>query len=246
MERTLESRVAVVTGAGIRLGRAIALALGSRGAGVVVHCRSSRSDAQEVAADVRVSGSRAEVVEADLTDSSQVARVFEAADRMGGCDLLVNSAAVFERRPLEDIGDVEWRRMIDTNLTAPFFCARAAASSMRRKGRGDIVNLVDVGGGLRPFSGYAHYCAAKAGLSMLTQCLALELAPTVRVNAVAPGTVLFPEGYDEPQRQRVVHRIPLGRIGSPGDVVRAVLFLVEGSDFVTGQILAVDGGRSIA
>lgn len=246
MDRSLEGRVAVVTGAGIRVGRAIAEALGARGASVVVHYATSRDGAEQTVAAVYAAGGRAEAVQADLTDSEGVERVFGAAESMGGCDLLVNSAAVFERRPLEAIDDAAWRRMLDTNLSAPFFCCRAAVAAMRRKGRGDIVNVVDVGGGMRAWSHYAHYCAAKAGLAMLTRCLALELAPTIRVNAVAPGTVLFPESWGDEERRRAETLIPLGRAGSPRDVVGAVLFLLTGSDFVTGQVLAVDGGRSIA
>jgi pteridine reductase len=246
VEPTLQGRVAVVTGAGVRLGKAIAEAVSAQGADVVVHFSKSRAGAEGTAAAVRARGSRAVLVQADLTDSSQVARVFSAADALGGCDLLVNSAAIFERAPLEAIDDLAWRRMLDTNLSAPFFCCRAAVSAMRRKGRGDIVNILDVGGVFRPWKRYAHYCAAKAGLAMLTKCLALELAPEVRVNGIAPGTVLFPEAYGEGERREVLEKIPLGRVGSPDDVTRAVLFLVSGSSFVTGQILAVDGGRSIA
>ncbi len=236
----------MVTGAGVRVGRAIALALSAQGADVVVHFSRSRPGAEGTAAAVRAQGSRAELVQADLTDSSQVARVFVAAEALGGCDLLVNSAAIFERAPLESIDDSAWRRMLDTNLSAPFFCCRAAVSAMRRKGRGDIVNILDVGGAIRAWKCYAHYCAAKAGLAMLTKCLALELAPEVRVNGIAPGTVLFPEVYAESERRETLRKIPLGRVGSPDDVAAAVLFLVSSTSFVTGQIVALDGGSSIA
>ena len=207
---------------------------------------ASRSTASAGASTARASGARAEVVQADLTDSAQVARVFAAADGLGGCDLLVNSAAIFERAEIESVDDAAWRRMLDTNLSAPFFCCRAAVPSMHRKGRGDIVNILDVGGGLRAWKSHSHYCAAKAGLAMLTKCLALELAPQVRVNGVAPGTVRFPDSWSEEQRLEVIAKIPLGRIGETDDVAKAVLFLTTGSSFVTGQILAVDGGRSVA
>ncbi len=238
--------MAVVTGAGVRVGKAVALELAAQGASVVVHYFQSREGAEATAAAVRAAGARAQLAQADLTDSAQVSAVFAAADALGGCDLLVNSAAVFERAALEDIDDAAWRRMLDANLTAPFYCCRAAAPSLRRKGRGDIVNILDVGGGLRAWKSYAHYCAAKAGLAMLTKCLALELAPEIRVNGVAPGTVVFPESYSEDERRAAVAKIPLGRIGDAGDVAKAVVFLASGSTFVTGQILAVDGGRSLA
>jgi pteridine reductase len=244
-EHSLEGRVAVVTGAGVRVGRAIAEALAAQGADVVVHFAHSRQGAEEVAQAIRARGRRAALAQADLADPAQVARVFAEADALGGCDLLVNSAAIFERKGLEAIDDAAWRRMLDTNLSAPFFCCRAAAPSLRRKG-GDIVNILDVGGAMRAWKGYAHYCSAKAGLAMLTRCLALELAPGVRVNGVAPGTVLFPESYDEGQRREILEKIPLGREGSPRDIAQAVLFLVAGGGYVTGQILAVDGGRSLS
>lgn len=246
MDAWLEGRVAVVTGAGIRLGRALAEALARQGADVLVHYRGSRQGAEQTAASVHAAGRRAELVQADLTDPAQVDRVFEAAERLGGCDLLINSAAIFERKPLTSIDDADWRRMLDTNLSAPFYCCRAAARSMARKGGGDIVNIIDVIGGLRAFGGYSHYAPTKAGLKMLTEVLALELAPKVRVNAIAPGTVIFPESYDEAQREKVKSKIPLQRIGAAEDVVEAALFLLRPGRFVTGQVLTVDGGRSIA
>ncbi len=246
MDAELQGRVAVVTGAGIRLGRALAEALASRGADVVVHFHGSRQGAEETVAAVEASGCRAELVQADLSDPGQVARVFEAADRLGGCDLLINSAAIFGRKPITEIDDEAWRRMLDTNLSAPFYCCRAAVPSMKRKGRGDILNIVDVIGGLRAFGGYSHYAPTKAGLKMLTEVLALELAPTIRVNAIAPGTVIFPESYAEALREKVTSKIPLKRIGSAEDVVQAAMFLLHPERFVTGQVLALDGGRAIA
>ncbi|MBI5546834.1 MAG: SDR family oxidoreductase [Deltaproteobacteria bacterium] len=241
----LEGRVAVVTGAGVRLGRAIALGLGARGAKVVLHWATSREGAEEAAGQLRAAGGEAVTVQADLSQADQVPRVFEKAESLGGCDLLVNSAAIFERKAIEEIDDLAWRRMLDVNLSGPFYCCRAAVASMRRKGRGDIVNVADVGGGLRAWSHYSHYCAAKAGLAMLTRCLALELAPAIRVNAVAPGTVLFPEPYAQEEKARTIARIPLGREGTPEDVVKAIEYLL-GAPYVTGQVLAVDGGRSSA
>lgn len=245
MADRLEGRVAVVTGAGKRLGRALAEAIAVEGADLVVHYAKSRAGAEEVVAAARALGRRAVAVGADLTDPAAVGRLFAAADELGGCDLLINSAAIFERRPLEEIDDAAWRAMIDTNLSAPFYCCRAAAVSMRRKGRGDIVNLADVGGGVVAWRGLAHYCAAKAGLAMLTRCLALELAPAIRVNAVAPGPVLPAEGQSEAEARKALERVPLGRAGSPADVVGTVLFLLTGPSYITGQLLAVDGGRSI-
>ena len=243
MERSLQGRVAVVTGGAVRLGRAIAIGLGARGARLVVHCNQSRDAAEQTAGAIRSLGSEASVVQADLTKSAEVARVFAAADALGGCDLLVNSAAIFEKKALEQIDDDAWRHMIDVNLSAPFYCCRAAAGPMRAKPGACIVNILDVGGTSLAWRNHAHYCAAKAGLAMLTRCLALELAPQIRVNAVAPGTVLFPESYADEEKERVIARVPLGRVGTPQDVVEAVAYLAT-APFVTGQILAVDGGRS--
>ncbi|HEY3445542.1 MAG TPA: SDR family oxidoreductase [Myxococcales bacterium] len=243
MERSLEGRVAVVTGGGVRVGRAIAEGLGQRGAKVVVHYSSSRDGAEQAAKAIRDAGSAAVAVQGDLTKSADASRVVAAAEPWGGCDLLVNSAAIFERKPIEQIDDDAWRQMIDVNLSGPFFCCRAAVPAMKRKGGGDIVSVVDVGGALKAWAGYSHYCASKAGLAMLTRSLALELAPAIRVNAVAPGTVLFPEAYGEEERERQLSRIPLGRTGTPQDVVEAIVYLL-GARYVTGQILAVDGGRT--
>jgi pteridine reductase len=245
MGEALAGRVAVVTGAGSRLGRVISEALLEAGADLVAGFHTHREGADALVEQAKALGRRAVAAGGDLTDSAAVERLFEAAGKLGGCDLLINSAGIFERRPVESIDDASWRRMIDTNLSAPFFCCRAAAASMRRKGRGDIVNLLDVGGALLPWRGYAHYCASKAGLAMLTKCLALELAPAIRVNGVAPGPVTLPEGFGEAETRRAIERVPLRRVGSPQDVVQTVLFLLTGPSYVTGQILAVDGGRSI-
>ncbi|MGC4114703.1 MAG: SDR family oxidoreductase [Myxococcales bacterium] len=242
MTRTLEGRVAVVTGGGVRVGRAIAEGLGQRGAKVVVHYASSRDGAEAAVRAIREAGSEALCVPGDLTSSADAAKVVAAAEAFGGCDILVNSAALFERKPIEQIDDAAWRQMIDVNLSGPFFCSRAAVSVMRRKGGGDIVNVLDVGA-TKAWVGYSHYCASKAGLEMLTRSLALELAPAIRVNGVAPGTVLFPESYSVEDRERQLARIPLARVGSPQDVVEAIVYLL-GARYVTGHVLAVDGGRT--
>ena len=136
--------------------------------------------------------------------------------------------------------------MLDVNLIGPFLCAQEAARRMRAGSRGDIVNVVDIGGTSLAWKGYAHYCAAKAGLAMLTRVLAAELAPVIRVNGVAPGAVMFPETEDPATRARVLSRVPMGREGSADDVARTVRFLVGGPAYVTGQIIAVDGGRTAA
>lgn len=235
-----------MTGAGIRLGRAIALALGRAGADVAVHFHASAAAAGETAAALRDLGVRTVLVQADQADPAQVRRMFAEVDAaFGGLDLLVNSAGILERLPLEAIDDGAWRRMIDVNLSGPFYACREAAPRFDRRGGGAIVNVVDVAVDL-PWPAHAHYCASKAGLAGLTRQLAVELAPrNIRVNGVAPGAVLVPADYDEAKRARIVARVPMKREGSPDDVADTVVFLAAGPSYLTGQIVAVDGGRSL-
>lgn len=241
----LTGRIALVTGAAVRVGRAIARELAEAGADVVVHCHSHRDEAEEVAAEIAALGRRSAVVQADLSTAAGVTHAFEEADRLlGPCDVVVLNAGVFERQAFGDIDEAALRRMLDVNFVGPFLCAQQAARRMQAKGQGDIVTLLDVGGTTLAWKGYAHYCASKAALAMLTRVLASELAPQVRVNGVAPGVVMFPEHEDEAVRKRVLARVPAGREGSPEDVARTVRFLVGGPRYVTGQIIAVDGGRT--
>jgi pteridine reductase len=243
----LQGRRALVTGGAVRLGRAIALELARAGADVVIHCHGSRDSADQVAAEIAGLGRRAVVVQADLAVGSEVERAFTEADQeFGNLDILVNNAGIFQRKPFEEISEADLRRMLDVNLAAPFLCAQQAARRMRRAGTGDIVNVVDIGGSSLAWAGYAHYCSAKAGLTMLTRVLAVELAPDIRVNAVAPGAVLFPKDEEPEVRARVLARVPARREGDPEDVARTVRFLVGGPRYITGQIIAVDGGRVAA
>ncbi len=247
MAGKLKGRVAIVTGGGTRLGRIAAEALGAEGAEVLIHYRTSGAGAEDAAAAIRARGGVAETFQAELRDVAEIERLFgRAEERFGGCDLLVNSAAHFERAALEEVDETRWRRMLDTNLSAPFFCCREAVRSMRRKGFGEIVNIVDIGGALQPWRGYAHYCASKAGLAMLTQCLALELAPSIRVNAIAPGTLLPPEATPAEELERLRAKIPQKRFGTAEELVETLLFLLAGPRYLTGQVLALDGGRSLS
>jgi NAD(P)-dependent dehydrogenase (short-subunit alcohol dehydrogenase family) len=237
--------VALVTGAGRRVGRTIALALARAGAAVAVHYGRSAAGAAETVRQAEAEGVPACALAADLASPSAVRDVVAAAaDRLGRLDVLVNSAAIFQRADLGEIDVEAWDRMHAINLRAPFLACQAAVPLMRRTGGGHIVNVADVGG-LIPWAHYSHYVVAKAGLVMLTRALALELAPAIRVNAVAPGTVLWSEKATPEEKERVVSRIPLARIGTPDDVARTVLFFVCGPGFVTGQVVAIDGGRSI-
>ncbi|HZR11495.1 MAG TPA: SDR family oxidoreductase [Myxococcales bacterium] len=226
---------ALVTGAAKRLGRAIALGLHRAGHRVAVHYRSSRAEAEETAALL----GGAPLVQGDQArEPERIVR--DAASALGGLDLLVCSAAEFQKAPAETLPRGQFEAMLASNLTGPFYLMQAALPILRTS-RGSIVTLLDVCGTTQVWKGYAHYAAAKAGLAALTRLLALEWAPEVRVNGVAPGAVLPPAEMDA---ARLVKRIPLGRIGEPDDVARAVVFLAE-QPFITGEILTVDGGRSL-
>jgi NAD(P)-dependent dehydrogenase (short-subunit alcohol dehydrogenase family) len=242
----LSGKVALVTGAGRRLGAVIARALGAEGASVVVHYHTSETGAQETVQAIEKSGGKAVALRADLKVEAEVRRLFAAIrERLGRLDVLVSSAGVFEQIPFAEMTVDAWEQMLRLNLTSAFLCAREALPLLRES-EGQIIHIADIAG-MQPWPGYAHYCVSKAGLVMLTRCLAVELAPDdIRVNAVAPGAVLFPDDYPDDDQMRVVARIPLARVGEPEDVARTVVFLVSGPTFITGQVIAVDGGRSIA
>jgi pteridine reductase len=225
--------VALVTGAGVRVGRAIALDLRRHGWEVAGHFRAHPPPGGMAAlrADLSAEGG-----------PEALARAFRR--RFSRLDLLVNSAATFEERPLAAVDAAAFDAQMDLNARAPLLLSRALAPLLARSG-GSIVNIADIGGGLVAWSGYAAYAASKAALVRITECLALELAPRVRVNAVAPGTVLWPEGVPVPQRRELVRRIPLRRTGRPGDVAEAVRYLA-GAPFVTGAVIPVDGGRRLS
>jgi pteridine reductase len=224
--------VALVTGAGVRLGLAIARHLAGHGYAVAAHFHSHRPRGFAAAF-------QADLAAPDGPDA--LAAAFRG--RFSRLDLLVNSAGGFEARPLEATDATAFDRLLELNARAPLLLTRALLPLLRR-GRGSVVNVADVGGGLVAWRGFAAYCASKAALVRLTECLALELAPRVRVNAVAPGTVLWPAGYGPARRRTLAARIPLGRAGTPRDVAEAIRYLAE-APYVTGAILPVDGGRRL-
>lgn len=239
----LAGRVALVTGAGQRVGQAIAVALGGRGMRVAVHYRGSAAGAAATCDAVRAAGGEAHPFQADLGEpDAPAALVDAAAAHFGGLDVLVNSAAVMERTPVAEVTTAQWDAMFALNLRAPFFCAQAAARHMHETG-GAIVNLADLAA-FETWPAYVPHTITKAGVVQMTRALARALAPRVRVNAVAPGTVLLPQGWREADAERLRSTTPLARNGSPDDVVRAVLYLLD-ADFVTGDVLLVDGGRHV-
>jgi NAD(P)-dependent dehydrogenase (short-subunit alcohol dehydrogenase family) len=238
---SLAGRVALVTGAGRRVGRAIALELARAGADVVIHCFRSESAARETAAGVEKLGRSAWIVQADLSSPEGVDALFDKVVAIvPRLDLLVNSASGFERLPLQEITPERWDAMLALNLRAPYLASRRAAPLMQAAGGGVIINIADVAG-VRPWPNHLHYVVSKAGLISMTQCLALELAPAIRVNAVAPGTVL--PAPNQGNVEEIRKRTPLGRLATPEDVGRAVVFLAGGPDSITGQVIIVDGGR---
>ncbi|MBI3911125.1 MAG: SDR family oxidoreductase, partial [Armatimonadetes bacterium] len=194
-------------------------------------------------AEMQALGRRALAVACDQRDAGEVAAAVAEVERhLGDVDVLVNNAAIFRRTPFPDLTEDDWDDHLATNLKGPFLFARAVAAGMRSRGRGKIVNLADVAA-FRPWPDYLPYSVAKAGLIALTQGLARALAPEVQVNAVAPGAVLWPPDYPEEAKRQFLARVPLGHAGDPADVARVVRFLIEGSDYVTGAVIPVDGGR---
>jgi pteridine reductase len=240
----LRGRVALVTGAGRRLGRAMAGALAGRGMTVAIHHHASAAGADALREEIVAGGGRAACFAADLTDPAAAAELPKrVAAELGGLDVLVNSAAVMHRIAFEETTPAQYDAVLDLNLRSVFFCTQGAAPALRAA-RGKVVNLADLSG-IQPWPGFAVHSISKAGVVMLTRVLALALAPEVTVNAIAPGAVLVPEEYDADERERLARATPLRRLGAPGDAVAALLYLLEGADFATGDVLTVDGGRHL-
>jgi NAD(P)-dependent dehydrogenase (short-subunit alcohol dehydrogenase family) len=236
----LSGRLAVVTGGGRGLGRAVVRALAREGADVAFSYRDSRKGAIEEEEAVRRMGRRTFTGPADARVPGEVAAfVEEAAERLGGLDVLVNNVGVFRRAPLEELSEEALDEAFDVNVKAAVMASRSAAPHMRRRGGGAIVNVASLGA-LRPWPSHLAYCASKAALVMATRCLAVALAPQIRVNAVAPG-VLDPPGAEEGVRRR----IPAGRFGTLAEVVETILFLAAGARYTTGEVVRVDGGRAL-
>lgn len=244
----MQGKTVLVTGGAKRVGAAICRRLHAAGAGVAIHFRGSADEACALRDELNeLRADSALCVQADLLDTGSLPRMVDKVVRhFGQLDALVNNASSFYATPLAQIDAVQWNDLVGTNLQAPLFLAQAAAPELRRH-HGCIVNIVDIHAE-RPMHGHLLYSVAKAGLTALTRGLAQELAPQVRVNAVAPGVILWPEGEawnDEEARRRIVAHTLLKREGEPDDIARTVKFLIGDAPYVTGQVIAVDGGRSI-
>jgi NAD(P)-dependent dehydrogenase (short-subunit alcohol dehydrogenase family) len=240
----LHNKVALVTGGAVRVGKAIALALADAGADVAFSYNASAVAAAGTLAEIESKGRRGLALQVDQAQVEQVHLLVETtAAQLGRLDVLVNSASLWRRTPWAEVDEAAWDQLLDINLKGPFLCARAAAPHLAAHGDGAIVNIVDLSAGV-PFPNYMPHSAAKAGLWNLTQALAMELAPAVRVNAIAPGPVLPPPGYTEKQIAATARKTLLGRWGCPEDVAQAVVFLAQ-APYITGVLLPVDGGERL-
>ena len=241
----LHGKVALITGAAQRIGAAMAETLHAEGLNLALHYRKSKQAAHALQQKLNARRANSVVlIQADLLDNAKVAHmVQDAIQAWGRLDILINNASSFYPTPKGSVTDGHWNEIMGSNLKAPFFAAQAAARALSETA-GCIINIADIHAE-RPLKTYPVYSAAKAGLVMLTKALACELAPQVRVNAIAPGAILWPEEIDEITQQRIISRSLLKRQGSPEDIARAALFLVRDAGYITGQVIAVDGGRSI-
>ncbi len=239
----LRARNALVTGAAHRVGRAIALALAQEGCNIALHYHAGKAQAERTLPELKRLGVEARAYQADLRSLEEIAALFQAVhDDFGRLDILINSAAIMQRIPFEDVTNEDWRATIDLNLRAPFFCTQSAVKLMGEAG-GAVINISDIAG-LQPWVKYPVHSLSKAGVEMLTKVAALTFAPAVRVNAVAPGPVLKPDRLSDERWSQIGVDLPLGQPGEPADVTEAIIFLLK-NDFITGETLVVDGGNQL-
>jgi len=242
----LEGQWALITGAAKRIGACIASTLHEQGMNIAIHYRGSTQDADKLADQLNAARAGSAItVQADLLDSAKLqGLVDQVIAKTGRLDLLLNNASTFYPTPLSEVTEENWDDLLGTNLKAPLFLAKAAAPYLKET-HGNIINIVDIHA-QRPLSKHPVYGPAKAGLAMLTRSLAKDLAPEVRVNGVSPGAILWPEdGMTEKVEQVIIKQVPLKRVGEPADIAKTILFLVKDAPYITGQIIAVDGGRSV-
>lgn len=240
--KPLEGRVALVTGAAKRIGRALALTLAEAGSHLAITWRESEVEARQTVADLKAFGVQAAAFQVDLTDPAQIRAAVEAvASRFGRLDILVNNAGRYETAALESITVEQWDTMFDTNTRGPFLAAQAALPYLKAA-HGRIINIGSLGG-LHPWPTHGHYCTSKAALHMLTQTMSRAFAPEISVNCVAPGMIV--NGEVDPEYESFARRTPMQRNGTAQDVAAAVLFFATGPHFITGQILSVDGGLGL-
>jgi len=238
-------RNALITGSAIRLGRAVALALAEAGMNVAVHYGHSQAKAEQTRDQLEQFAVKNVIIQADFTNPVEAARKLfaEANDQLGAINVLINSAAIFEAGTLHDVDESHWDRHHDINLKAPFFLAQAFVKQLPAEQRGHIINIADRRA-TRPVTGHIAYTITKAGLVIMTKILALELAPQIQVNAIAPGAILPPPGEPDSYLERIARQIPLKRTGNPTEITNAIRFLLN-AEFITGEVLHVDGGEHL-
>jgi NAD(P)-dependent dehydrogenase (short-subunit alcohol dehydrogenase family) len=245
IKMNLENSVCLITGSNVRVGRAIALNLSRKGAFVTIHYNSQKSKADDTAELIRSTGKECLIVKGDIskkTDWHQILQTIVA--KWKKIDVLVNNAAIFYRTPFFEVGDLDWYNFLDVNLKGTFYGCQIIGEFMVKQRSGKIINIADVSAET-VWPSYIPYCISKAGIIALTKGLSKALAPYVTVNAVSPGTVMLAEKYDPAEENYLIERTPLKRLGDPQDIANTVAFLIEGSDFITGTIINVDGGRSL-
>jgi pteridine reductase len=243
---SLYGKAALITGGAVRIGAEDARVLHAVGMNIIIHCRSSRQQADQLADELNTLREQsAHVLQLDLDHTDKLAGlVDDAAAVWGRLDVLINNASSFYPTPVGSITEADWDNLFNSNLKAPLFLSQAAAPHLK-KTRGCIINMTDVHA-IRPMRKHPVYCAAKAGLAMLTQSLARELGPEIRVNAVAPGAILWPDNeMNDATKEHILERTALKRPGEPADIARTILFLIRDADYITGQVISVDGGRSL-
>ena len=249
MGAELEDKVALVTGGAARIGAQISRTLANAGAIVAIHCHRSLAAAEDLVEEIEASGGEAFVVRGDLSeDEDRTALIESVIDRAGRLDILVNNASIFEKIPLDEMTSDAAQMMWRVNAEAPLMLIQQAAPHLRFEGvdqPGSVINMIDNSSGRNDWPELSHYCASKAALLSMTRSLAQELAPSIRVNAVGPGAILFQDWESEERRSAVLSSIPMGRQGNTEEIAETVLFLAAGPSYITGQIIDVDGGWSL-
>ncbi len=242
----IKDKVILVTGSAKRVGKCIALTLARKGANVVVNYNTSEIEADKVVNEIKSFGSKSMAIKADVSKPDEVISMIDKIVKEFGClNVLVNNAAVFFKTPFKTLSERDWDINIDINLKGTFLCCKYAADVMLEQKEGKIINTADWSG-IRPYTNYIPYCVSKAGVIALTKALAKTLAPHIQVNCIIPGPIILPEDFSEKEREQIISSVPLKKIGSPDDIASTVSFLIEGSDFITGGMYAVDGGRLIS
>lgn len=239
----LKNKVGLITGAAHRVGKSIALGLAKEGMKIALHFNQSEEKANQTLKEIKGFGAEVFAIQGDFANVTEIKNVVKkCSEYFGQIDVLINNAALYFKTPLGKTSEPDWNELIDVNLKAPYFCAQYASDLMKQKEGGKIINITDVAG-ISPWPDFIPYSVSKAGLIAMTKGLAIALAPNIQVNAIASGTILMSEGATEAYKNEIKEMTLLKKIGSPGDIVNAVVFLLKGSDFVTGEVIVVDGGR---